>query len=54
MGLVCSFLVAMVAYEADDTLSSDAMYKILLISQVASGLVSVLFTMQPCFSPRNW
>ena len=49
MGLVCSFIVAMVAYEVDDSLTSDAMYKILLISQVAAGLVSVMFTMQPCF-----
>ena len=54
MGLVCSFLVAMVAYTVDETLPADAMYKIMLISQVAAGLVSVMLSLQPCFEPKNW
>ena len=54
MGLICSFIVAMIAFTVDDTLHFDALYKIMLISQVASGLVSVMLTMQPCFQPRNW
>ena len=32
MGLICSFMIAMIAYTVDDTLGFDAMYKILLIS----------------------
>ena len=54
MGLVCSFIVAMVAFTVDETLNADALYKIMFISQLAAGLVSVLMTMQPCINPRNW
>lgn len=54
MGLVCSFIVAMIAFEFDETLHADALYKILFISQLASGMVSVVMTMQPCMNPRNW
>ena len=54
MGLVCSFLVAMIAYEVDDTLEADAMYKIMMISQLCAGMTSIMLSMQPCFEPRNW
>ena len=45
MGLLVSFIVAMIAYTADETLESEAMYKIMLISQAASGLVSVMLSL---------
>ena len=54
MGLVCSFIASMVAFEIDPTLNSDALYKIMFISQLAAGLTSVMLTMQPCFRTRNW
>lgn len=54
MGLVCSFLVAMVAYEVDDSLEADAMYKIMMISQLGAAITSTMINLQPCFEPRNW
>ena len=54
MGLVCSFLVAMVAYTVDENLEFDAIYKIMLVSQIAAGLVSSMLSLQPCIQPRNW
>ena len=45
MGLVCSFVVAMIAYTVDDTLPADAMYKIMFISQLGAGLVSVMLSL---------
>lgn len=32
MGLTCSFIVSMIAFTVDETLTFDAMYKIILIS----------------------
>jgi len=54
MGLVCSFITSMIAFTVDETLNSDALYKIMFISQLAAGLVTVMLTMQPCFRTRNW
>ncbi len=54
MGLICSFLVAMIAYTIDDTTPADAMYKIMLISQLGAAMVSIMLQLQPCFEPRNW
>ena len=54
MGLMLSFLVAMIAFTVDENLDSDAMYKIMLISQLASGFVSWMMMLQPCFVPYKW
>ena len=32
MGLICSFIVAMIAFTVDDTMQFDSLYKIMLIS----------------------
>ena len=49
MGGVLSFIVAMVAFTVDTTLEFDAIYKIMLLSQLASAMFSVMLQMQPCF-----
>lgn len=54
MGLMLSFLVAMIAFTVDEDLDSDAMYKIMLISQLASGISSWVLMMQQCFVPYKW
>ena len=44
----------MVAFTVDESLDSNVLYKIMFISQLASGFVSTALTMQPCCAPRRW
>ena len=42
MGTLASFLVSMIAFEIDNTLDSDALYKIMFFSQLATAMLSML------------
>ena len=42
MGVMSSFITAMIAFTVDDTLPTDTMYKIMFICQVASGAISTM------------
>ena len=54
MGLMLSFLVAMITFTVDEDLDSDVMYKVILISQLASGFISWVMIMQQRFVPSKW
>ena len=54
MGIMSSFIAAMIAFTVDDNLPSDFIYKIMFICQAASGLISIMLYLQPCFEPQNW
>ena len=45
MGLISSFIAAMVCFELDPDLPFDAIYKMMFFSQLASGVVSIMLTL---------
>ena len=42
MGAILSFIMAMIGFTMDPTLEFDAIYKIMLLSQLASAMFSVM------------
>ena len=42
MGAILSFIMAMIGFTMDSTLEFDAIYKIMLLSQLASAMFSVM------------
>ena len=45
MGVMLSFIMAMIGFTMDSTLEFDAIYKIMLLSQLASAMFSVMLQM---------
>mmetsp|Transcript_644 Transcript_644/g.872 ORF Transcript_644/g.872 Transcript_644/m.872 type:complete len:99 (-) Transcript_644:1729-2025(-) len=54
MGLIFSVIAAIVAFEVDKNLNVDAIYKIMFISQLAAGALTMLFSILPCFKASEW